>query len=76
MVVDGSYGRIYFNFTYKPLRNADGEIYAILDMAVDVTDQVLARRAIEESELRFRTLMEAIAQMTWTNTPERRDEFL
>ncbi len=70
LVVDGQLGTYYFNFTYKPLRNSTGEIYGVLDMAVDVTEQVLARRAIEESELRFRTLLEAIAQMTWTNTPE------
>ncbi len=69
LIIDGQLKTSYFNFTYKPLRNAAGDVYAILDMAIDVTDQVLARRAIEESELRFRTLMEAIAQMTWTNTP-------
>ncbi|GAB2534672.1 hypothetical protein GCM10027085_26890 [Spirosoma aerophilum] len=69
LVVDGRLQTFYFNFTYKPLRNASGDVYAILDMAIDVTDQVIARRSIEESELRFRTLMEAIAQMTWTNTP-------
>ena len=69
LVVDGQLGEYYFNFTYKPLRNTEGQIYAILDIAMDVTEQVLARRAIEESELRFRTLMEAISQMTWTNTP-------
>ena len=70
LMVDGQLSTYYFNFTYKPLRNSSGEIYGVLDMAVDVTEQVLARRAIEESELRFRTLLEAIAQMTWTNTPE------
>ena len=70
LLVDGKLDTYYFNFTYKPLRNANGQIYAIVDMAIDVTEQVLARRAIEESELRFRTLMEAISQMTWTNTPE------
>lgn len=69
LVVDGQLGEYYFNVTYKPLRNAEGQVYAILDMTMDVTEQVLARRTIEESELRFRTLMEAISQMTWTNTP-------
>jgi PAS domain S-box-containing protein len=69
LVVDGKPGSYYFNFTYKPLRNADGEVYAILDVAIDVTEQVLARRNVEASELRFRTLMEAISPMTWTNTP-------
>ncbi|MGM9506564.1 PAS domain-containing protein [Larkinella sp. GY13] len=69
LVVDGKPGIYYFNFTYKPLRNADGEVYAILDVAIDVTEQVLARRNVEASELRFRTLLEAISPMTWTNTP-------
>ncbi|GAB4017633.1 hypothetical protein GCM10028773_14680 [Spirosoma koreense] len=68
--VGGALRTYYFNFTYKPLRNAEGQIYAIVDMAIDVTEQVLARQAIEESEQRFRTLMEAISQMTWTNTPD------
>ncbi|GAB3317250.1 hypothetical protein GCM10027299_08420 [Larkinella ripae] len=70
LVVDGKRGIYYFNFTYKPLRNADGEVYAILDVAIDVTEQVLARRRVEASEARFRTLLEAISPMTWTNTPE------
>ena len=69
LVIDGQLKTHYFDFTYKPLRNAAGQVYAILDMATDVTEQVVTRRAIEESELRFRTLLEAIAQMTWTNTP-------
>ena len=70
LVVDGKLGEYYFNFTYKPLCNTEGQVYAILNMAMDVTEQVLARRTIEESELRFRTLMETISQMTWTNTPD------
>ncbi|GAB4031414.1 PAS domain S-box protein [Spirosoma jeollabukense] len=75
LMVDGKLKTYYFNFTYKPLRNAAGTVYAILDMAVDVTEQVLARRTIEESELRFRTLMEAMSPMTWTNTPEGEIDF-
>ncbi len=70
LVVDGTLSTYYFNFSYKPLHDASGAVYAILSMAIDVSGQVLAQRAIEESERRFRTLMEAIAQMTWTNTPE------
>ncbi|GAB3904469.1 hypothetical protein GCM10028803_33950 [Larkinella knui] len=70
LAVDGKLGLYYFNFTYKPLRNADGTVYAILDVAIDVTEQVMARRKVEASELRFRTLLEAISPMTWTSTPE------
>ncbi len=69
LMVDGKLRTSYFNFTYKPLRNSDGEVYAILDVAIDVTEQVQARREVEASEARFRTLLEAISPMTWTNTP-------
>lgn len=51
LVVDGVLSTFYFNYTYKPLRDERGQIYAILNMAVDVTAQVLARRRLEESEL-------------------------
>lgn len=42
----------YFNFTYKPLYEGD-KIVGIIDMAIEVTEQVKARMALEESELRL-----------------------
>ena len=39
----------YYNYTFKPLLNDSGEVYGILDMAVDVTEQVLVQQRIEES---------------------------
>jgi PAS domain S-box-containing protein len=56
LVVNGILQPFYFNFTYKPLRDANGNIYAILNMAVDVTESVIARFALEESEERYRSL--------------------
>ena len=56
LVVDGKLQPFYFNFTYKPLRDINGTVYAILNMAVDVTESVLYRREIEEQEMRYRTL--------------------
>ena len=50
LVVDGKLQTFYFNFSYKALRNSAGEIYGILNMAVDVTEQVLSRRKLAESE--------------------------
>ncbi|MGV3764588.1 MAG: PAS domain-containing sensor histidine kinase [Chitinophagaceae bacterium] len=55
--LDGKLGTYYFDFTYKPLRNEAGEVYAIMDMAVDVTEQVKARKQLEESELFSRSLI-------------------
>lgn len=53
LVVDGKLQTFYFNFTYKALRNAAGEIYGILNMAVDITEQYLAKKRIQESEQRL-----------------------
>lgn len=44
-------GRIedgYFNFVYQPLHNEEGAVYGILTHAVEVTDQVVARRQVEQ----------------------------
>ncbi|MFC6190262.1 PAS domain-containing protein [Dyadobacter subterraneus] len=57
--IDGKINTYYFDYTYKPLRNAKGEIYAVMDMAVDVTSEVLARKALEESEAKLRSVIEA-----------------
>jgi PAS domain S-box-containing protein len=56
---DGVLGTYYYDYTYKPLKNAQGEVYAIMDMAVDVTQQVLARKALEESESKLRSVIAA-----------------
>ncbi|WP_240543673.1 PAS domain S-box protein [Spirosoma foliorum] len=56
LVIHGQLRTFYFNFTYQPVFNERGEVYAILNMAVDVTEQVLARQAIEESERFARTV--------------------
>ncbi|GAB3497953.1 hypothetical protein GCM10027341_18810 [Spirosoma knui] len=58
LVVDGVLDTYYFDFTYKPLRNEDGEVYAILDMAVDVTGQVKAHQQLEESEWFSRSIID------------------
>jgi PAS domain S-box-containing protein len=46
----------YFNYTYKPLRNEDGEIYGILNMAVDVSEMVESKNLLKESERHFRLM--------------------
>ncbi len=46
----------YFNFTYTPLIE-DGHVVGIIDMAIEVTEQVKARKAIEQSEHRLRQMV-------------------
>lgn len=38
----------YLNFVYEPLRDGDGSIAGIMAVAIDVTEQVIARRKIED----------------------------
>lgn len=66
LVVDGRLQTFYYNFSYKPLKNQNGEVYAILNMAVDVTDLVLARKEIQEREEKFRDLADSMPQFVWT----------
>lgn len=47
----------YYNYSYKALQNAEGKTYAILCTAIDVTEQVLARKKLEDSEHAFRNLV-------------------
>ncbi|RYZ33075.1 MAG: PAS domain S-box protein, partial [Sphingobacteriales bacterium] len=57
LVVDGVLSTFYFDFTYKPLFNENHEVYAVLDMAVDVTQQVMARKELEASETKLRGII-------------------
>ncbi|QHT68906.1 PAS domain-containing protein [Rhodocytophaga rosea] len=47
----------------------NGEVAGFYTLVTDVTEQVEARQKVEESELRFRTLLESIPQITWTALP-------
>lgn len=58
LVVNGVLGTYYFDYTYKPLRDVSGAVYAILEMAVDVTDGVIAQQQIEETQRQVLTSFE------------------
>jgi hypothetical protein len=57
LMIDGKMTTGYFDYTYKPLRDEKGEVYGIVEVAVDVTDQVLSRRRLEQSEQKFKNLV-------------------
>lgn len=46
----------YYNFSYTPVLNSEGRTYQIVVVAIEVTDQVLARQKIEESDRFSRTV--------------------
>ena len=50
---------LYFNFVYEALLDNNGKIDGIMGVAIDVTEQVNARRKIEDAEERVRLAIEA-----------------
>jgi PAS domain S-box-containing protein len=58
------------DFVYQRLSGAEGTASGIVAHGVDVTESVRARRAIEESEARYRFLANAIPVQVWTATPQ------
>lgn len=53
----GKIERTYFNFVYHPIRNHSGHIDSIMVVATEVTQQVVARHALQESERAFRSMV-------------------
>ncbi|RYF83763.1 MAG: PAS domain S-box protein, partial [Chitinophagaceae bacterium] len=47
---DGESRTVYIDFTFQPLFEADGTVQRILDLSIDVTDKVLAKKRLQESE--------------------------
>jgi PAS domain S-box-containing protein len=67
----GKLETIYVNLTYQPQRDTRGDIVGILVVATDVTQQVQSRKKVEESEARFRNLLqEAPVAATLFRGPE------
>ncbi|GGB95274.1 PAS domain S-box protein [Dyadobacter sediminis] len=57
--VNGVLSTYYYNFTYKPIFNSSGEIFGIINMSIDVTQQVKAQKSLEESESKLRSVIES-----------------
>jgi len=73
IVVDGKLQTFYFDFTYKPIYDSENNLIGIVDMAVDVTETVLAKKKLQESEQNFRTLAvkESLARQEIQQSEER-----
>ncbi|SOD13764.1 ATP-binding protein [Pedobacter xixiisoli] len=52
---DGTINRIYIDFTYKPLRNSQGNPEAIIATVIDITETVKARKLLEQSKDELQT---------------------
>ncbi|MDO9375737.1 MAG: PAS domain-containing protein [Ferruginibacter sp.] len=59
---NGKIETVYLNFIYEAIRNSAGSISGIFVVGVDVSEQVHARKKIEESESKYRGLFETMDQ--------------
>ena len=72
----------YYNFVYKPLYGPGGEVLGVIDIAIEVTEQVVARRRVQELNEELAVINEELAstneELASTNEELRasNDEFL
>lgn len=57
LIIDGKLVRRYFNFSYDCIQEME-ESSAVLHMAIDVTEQVLARHKLEDSQSRLKSMID------------------
>ncbi|HEY9642336.1 MAG TPA: PAS domain S-box protein, partial [Coleofasciculaceae cyanobacterium] len=70
---DGS--RFWGSGLMMPLRNEGGEIQGFLKIMQDKTLERRATEALHESEARYRTLSDAVAQLMWINSADGRIQY-
>jgi PAS domain S-box-containing protein len=58
IVVDNALRPFYFNYSFTPLHDAKGKIYGVMNTAAEVTDLVLAKQQVEQSEAKFKDLVQ------------------
>jgi PAS domain S-box-containing protein len=75
LVRNGRAEKTYFNFVYQPYREVDNSITGITVIGTEVGVQVHAKKQIEASEAKFRTLSENIPHMIWTATADGKKNF-
>jgi len=61
IMTNGKLETRYFNFSYRPLLD-NGRIIGVMDVAVEVTAQVLARKTLEANEQRLQSILETMAE--------------
>lgn len=69
IAVSGHVQIFYFDFTYTPLKNADGTVWGVLHTAADVTELVETRHKLAASELQTEFALDAAQSGTWEMDP-------
>lgn len=50
---------VYMNLSFKPIYDSSGEIFGVLNMSLDVTEQINTKKLIEKNEERLRQFIAA-----------------
>lgn len=61
---------MYISFSCEPVKDSKGAIDAIMVVMTDVSEQVSARKQIEQSERELRELADSMPQIVWTARPD------
>ncbi|GGO99041.1 response regulator [Stakelama pacifica] len=69
---DGQTRDFVFDLAYTPVYESDGSVGGVLCTVVDNTSRVEAERRLATSNRRFRTAMDAVHGVLWTNTADGR----
>ena len=59
----------HWAFSWFPSHDSDGDITGVALIAVDITDRQNSEEAVRRSEERYRSLVQAGAQVVWVTTP-------
>lgn len=71
IVMNGILESFYFNYSFTPIYDINGNIYAVMNTAAEITDLHLATKKIEEADKRFRdTVKQAPIGITILRGPE------
>lgn len=54
LVVNNKLETFYFNYSFTPIYDTNGNVYAVMNTAADTTDLNVAKKKIEEADKRFR----------------------
>ncbi|GAB3800614.1 hypothetical protein GCM10028819_26260 [Spirosoma humi] len=73
MVKNGIMETVYFDFSFKAVRNQQGVVFGIIATGIDITQQVADKQALQQSEERYRQLSTDLEQQVQERTQQLED---